>query len=121
MNRRIDPGFAWLLALIAWQWLWHAGLQPPQRLAPAWVAAWFCLPLALPLWLYLRGSRRAGFWSGVLALFYFAFGVMEAWTDARARWLGIVQALLSALLVMVASQPGLRARFRRKPGTAANV
>ena len=76
----------------------------------------FALPpllLALPAW---RGGRRAAFWAGVLALFWFSHGVMVAYTrpaEAVFAWGGI---LLSLLVVVAASWPGLRARFARRGG-----
>ena len=72
---------------------------PPSLLA---VAAW-------------RGGRRAGFWPGVLALFWFSHGVMVAWTrpgEALFAWLEIV---LSLLVVGAVSWAGLQARLGR-PG-----
>ncbi|KAF1691034.1 DUF2069 domain-containing protein [Pseudoxanthomonas koreensis] len=73
----------------------------------------FALPpllLAVPAW---RGGRRAAFWAGVFALFWFSHGVMVAWTRPPERlfaWGGIV---LSLVVVGAASWPGLRARFGR--------
>ncbi len=74
----------------------------------------FALPpllLAVPAW---RGGRRAGFWAGVLALFWFSHGVMVAWTrpgEALFAWLEIV---LSLLVVGAVSWAGLQARFGRR-------
>jgi uncharacterized membrane protein len=76
----------------------------------------FALPpllLALPAW---RGGRRAAFWGGVLALFWFSHGVMVAFTrpaEAAFAWGGIA---LSLLVIGAASWPGLHARFGRRRG-----
>ncbi|WP_372018890.1 DUF2069 domain-containing protein [Pseudoxanthomonas sp. 10H] len=69
------------------------------------------LLLAVPT---LRGGRRAAFWAGVLALFWFSHGVMVAWTrpgEALFAWGEIV---LSLLVIGATSWNGLRARFARR-------
>jgi uncharacterized membrane protein len=58
----------------------------------------------------LRGS--ALIWAAYLLLFYFLFGVMEAWSNPPQRWVALVQvALVTAYLVCV-SLPGLGLRRR---------
>ena len=74
----------------------------------------FVLPPLLALAGVLRGSARAAFWAGVLALFWFSHGVMVAWTrpgEALFAWLEIV---LSLLVVGAVSWAGLQARFGRR-------
>lgn len=71
----------------------------------------FALPpllLAVPAW---RGGRRAGFWAGVLALFWFSHGVMTVWAhpeDAPLAWL---ETALALAVIGSSSWQGLRARF----------
>ncbi|MBP3984699.1 DUF2069 domain-containing protein [Pseudoxanthomonas helianthi] len=77
----------------------------------------FALPPLLALAGVLRGSAKAAFWAGVLALFWFSHGVMVAYTrpgEAAYAWLEIVLALV---VVLASSWPGLRKRFGRKTGT----
>lgn len=77
----------------------------------------FALPPLLALAGVLRGSAKAAFWAGVLALFWFSHGVMVAYTrpgEAAYAWLEIVLALA---VVLTSSWPGLRKRFGRKTGT----
>jgi len=76
----------------------------------------FALPpllLALPAW---RGGRRAAFWAGVLALFWFSHGVMVAWTRPGERLFAWLEIGLSLLVIGAASWPGLRARFGGRKG-----
>ncbi len=74
----------------------------------------FALPPLLALAGVLRGSAKAAFWAGVLALFWFSHGVMVAYTrpgEAGYAWLEIVLALV---VVLASSWPGLSKRFARK-------
>jgi len=70
-------------------------------------------PLLLAIGLRL-GWRRAPFWSGVLALFWFSHGVMSAWTHRETALLAWVEIVLALLVIALASLPGLRARFGKR-------
>jgi uncharacterized membrane protein len=76
----------------------------------------FALPpllLAVPAW---RGGRRARFWAGVLALFWFSHGVMTVWAhpeDALPAWL---ETILALLVILSSSWQGLRARLGKRGG-----
>ena len=75
-------------------------------------------PLMLAIGVAL-GLRTAAFWSGVFALGWFSYGVMEAWTlggSARAYALGIVA--LSLIIVGASSWGGMKARFGKPKGSA---
>ena len=92
-------------------------------------AAWFfgdrqytlaLLVFALPPILLMIGvmarRRTAAFWAGVFALFWFSHGVMSAWTHRETALYAWAEIVLSLLVVVLASLPGLRARFgKRKP------
>ena len=100
-------------AVLGLQWLWHAGLAPPERW-PGWaLALLFSLPILPSIVLWLARHRQAAFWGAFVALGYFSHGVMEAWANPAARWLGVLEALLSAALVVAASWGGMRARFAK--------
>ena len=74
----------------------------------------FALPPLLLAWPAWRGGRRAAFWAGVLALFWFSHGVMAAYsrpTEAGYAWAEIA---LGLAVVLASSWPGLRKRFGRK-------
>ena len=74
----------------------------------------FAAPPALLLLGVLRGSAKAAFWAGVLALFWFSHGVMVAWSrpgEAAHAWSEIV---LSLAVVLASSWPGLSARFAKR-------
>jgi len=101
-------------ALLAVALLYIAWFHDDRHAAAAMLV--FALPpllLALPAW---RGGRRAAFWGGVLALFWFSHGIMVAFTrpaEAFFAWGGI---LLSLLVIGAASWPGLHGRFSRGRG-----
>ena len=80
-----------------------------------WFAlAVFALPPLLLAWRLSTGGARVALLAGLLALLWFAHGVMVAWTrppDRAHAWLVV---LLSLAIVFAASIPGLRARFGRR-------
>ena len=76
----------------------------------------FGLPPALLAFAAWRGSARAAFFAGVLALLWFAHGVMVAWTRPPERTFAWGEIVLALAVVWFASAPGLRARFaKRRP------
>ena len=103
-----------IVALAALQLAWHGWLAPPVEAAPWALAVFFLLPILPALVLTLLGHRRAGFWGALAALLYFSHGVMVAWSSPGETALGLVQAALSAVLVVAASWDGMRARFNKK-------
>jgi uncharacterized membrane protein len=98
-----------LLALSTLFGLWFA------RGAHAWAAALvLVLPpllLAVAAW---RGWPRAGFVSGVFALFWFSHGVMLAWSEPAQRAFALVEVALALLVVYASSIDGIRARFGKQ-------
>jgi uncharacterized membrane protein len=88
---------AWVL-LLALQIVWHAWLFPPALMSIWLVLAITVVPLLLPLFA-LRDVRRALLWVGILSLFNFCHGVSEAWSSPGARWLAIVEIVLTVLLI----------------------
>ncbi|MFC3552058.1 DUF2069 domain-containing protein [Lysobacter cavernae] len=85
--------------------------QQPSPLAELLVFA--LPPLALAAGA-LRGSRRAAFWAGVLALAWFSHGIMVAYSRPGERGYAVAELVLAIVIVFAASLPGLRARFARK-------
>lgn len=72
-------------------------------------------PLLLAIAVAIR-ARTATFWASILALFWFSYGVMEAWTlsgSPQAYALGIT--VLSLVVIFAGSWAGLMARFGKKP------
>ena len=109
MNRQRPTLLLALIALAALYTYWFLGDKH-------WLATQLVFtgpPLLLAIALRL-GWRRAPFWSGVLALFWFSHGVMSAWTHPDTARLAWVEILLALLVVVLASLPGLRARFGKK-------
>jgi len=76
----------------------------------------FALPPLLLLAGVLGGSARAAFWSGVLGLLWFCHGVMLAWDRPAERGYALAEIALALAIVLLASWPGLRARFGRERG-----
>ena len=75
-------------------------------------------PLALAVAVAF-GRRTAGFWAGVLALFWFSHAVMLAWSEPADRGHALLATALSVAVVFASSMRGLAARFSRgrPPGT----
>ena len=87
---------AWA-ALLLVQLLWYA-LYPPASI-PVWVALAITVPpLLLPLFALPRVTR-ALLWVGILALFYFCHGVSEVWSSTADRWLGVIEIVVTLLLI----------------------
>ena len=74
----------------------------------------FALPPLLALAGVLRGgtvAAKSAFWAGVLALFWFSHGVMIAWSHPDQAGWGWAEIVLSLVVIVAGSWPGLRARF----------
>ena len=95
--RRI--GFAAWGALVLLQPAWYLWLAPPAN-GRAWLALLFTVPpLLLPLTALRADPRRALFWAGIVALFYFCHGIVAAWAEPQARIPALIEALLCAVLI----------------------
>lgn len=79
------------------------------------IASWivFALPPLFLAYRCLRGRGRARFWSGVLALCWFAHGVMVAWSRPAERHHALIAIALSLVVIFSANADGLRARFAK--------
>jgi uncharacterized membrane protein len=101
-----------LLTLVVLYALWFGGMHD-------WFALLvFALPAAWLAASAARAGRRAGFWSGVLALLWFSHGIMVAWTRPPERGYALAEVVLAVAIVLSASVPGLRARFAKRPPAA---
>lgn len=98
-----------LLALAALFVLWFA--RDEHVLTGLLVFASPPLLLAITAW---RGWPRAGFVAGVLALFWFSHGVMQAWSEPVGRGFALGEIVLALAVVYTACIDGIRARFGRK-------
>lgn len=111
------PGSQWvllvcLLALAALFALWY--LLPGRH----WIAGLtvFVLPPALLAAGVALRSRLAGYWAGVLALFWFCHGVMLAWSSSDERLYAWIELALALAVIFSANLAGLKARLGRKRG-----
>ena len=101
-----------LLGLVALFSFWY--LLPQRHLWAGLLV--FVLPpalLALGVW---RRSRRAAYWAGVCALAWFCHAVMLAWSSPAERGYAWIELALALTVIFAANQPGLAARFGKKPG-----
>lgn len=95
---------AYRIGLVAWaalvvlQLIWHGWLFPAQTMPVLLVLAITVIPLLLPLFA-IRDVRRALLWVGILSLFYFCHGIAEAWSSPDERWLGIIEIILTLVLI----------------------
>ncbi len=76
---------------------WYGWLAPSARLPVALVLIILVAPLLLPLRGLLHGRKYTFAWSCFLALFYFTHGVMEAYSDAVIRPLGLLEITFSSI------------------------
>jgi uncharacterized membrane protein len=92
-----------LLALAALFVFWFIG-------QPVSLAVFAGPPLLLALFNW-TGHDKPAFWAGLCALAWFSHGVMVAWSRPMERELAWIEIVLSLVVVMAASAPGIRARF----------
>lgn len=81
-------------ATLIWQLIWHGLLPPPFGTRNIWLALLACLPLFIPLAGLIRGKYRSMIWAGLLLMFYFTIGIMEAWSNPPQRLPALVQIVL---------------------------
>ena len=103
-------------ALVVLQLAWYLWLAPPQN-GQSGLALALALPaLLLPLLAYRRGARRMLLWVGIVSLFYFAHGIVAAYSEPTARVPAILEALLCVLLIGVLGVIARRDKAMRRPG-----
>lgn len=93
---------ACLVALVVLYLLWFHGTGLALVL--------FALPpavLALLLWL---GRKRTALVAGIVAMAWFAHGVMVVWTRPPERLFALIELALALAVVGLVGLPGLRAR-----------
>ena len=103
---------AWL-ALVVLQLAWHGDMKDGETV-PVWMKLSFAVvPLLLPLIAWRVNFRRAIFFACIVALGYFAHGVMEAMVadDEGEQALAIAELASAALLVIAFGTVG---RIERK-------
>ena len=110
--KRLGWQHALALALVALALLFGAWFHDDRHRIAALLV--FALPPLLLVPGALRGSRRAAFWAGVLGLAWFSHGVMVAWSRPAERGWALAEVVLSLVIVIAGSLPGLRARFGRR-------
>jgi len=92
-------GYLGTLALLT---AWYSWLLPPQQFPVALVLLLLVTPLLIPLRGMLHGRRYTFAWSCFLALLYFTHGVMEAYSSAIARPLGLLEVLFTCCWFLAA-------------------
>jgi uncharacterized membrane protein len=85
-------GYFGIMALLP---AWYGWLAPPSVFSAPVVIVTLALPLFAPLRGLLHGRVYTVAWSLFLALFYFTHGCVEAFSEAEARWLASLEAVLS--------------------------
>jgi uncharacterized membrane protein len=110
---------AWAL-LVALQFAWYLVIAPPASGSP-WVALMLTLPaLLLPLTALRSGLRRALFWLGVVALFYFCHGVVAAWIAPAARVPALIESLLCVVVIGALGWSTRRDKKARRAARSSN-
>ena len=82
-----------LVLLVAW----YGWLAPSPHFPVVIVLLVFVLPLLAPLRGLLHGRSYTFSWSCFLALLYFMHGIVEAYSAATTRYLGLIEILLTAM------------------------
>ena len=91
---------AWAL-LVLLQLAWYFWLAPPMN-GQGGLALTLALPaLLLPLLAFRRGPRRMLLWVGIASLFYFAHGIVAAYSEPSARLPALIEVMLCVLLIGV--------------------
>lgn len=91
---------AWAL-LVLLQMAWYLWLAPPVN-GQGGLALALALPaLLLPLLAFRRGPRRMLLWVGIASLFYFAHGVVAAYSEPSVRLPALIEVALCVLLIGV--------------------
>ncbi|HHJ14757.1 MAG TPA: DUF2069 domain-containing protein [Gammaproteobacteria bacterium] len=92
--------------------VWIGWFRPPGLLRPSVVITLMALPLFPALRGLLHARRYTAAWSLFLAVFYFAHGVIEAWSEPVGRWGALAETAL-ALLWLAAGIAWIRATSPR--------
>jgi len=88
-------GLTGLLGLIV---AWNAWIAPSQIFPVALVLLIQGMPLLLPLHGLLHGRPYTHAWTAFLSLAYFAFGIMEAYSNPPERPYALLMVLFSLML-----------------------
>jgi len=81
---------------------WYSWLAPPTHFPVALILLITLVPLLFPLRGLLHGRKYTFAWSCFLALLYFTHGVMEAYSSAVTRQLGLVEVLCTSVWFVAA-------------------
>lgn len=93
---------------------WYTWLAPARHLPMAFILLVLLLPWLLPVRGLLAGRRYTVGWSLFLSLAYFTHGVVEAYSVADERYLGMAE-IGASLLWFVAGIGYIRSSRRSQP------
>lgn len=99
LHRAASGTYLALFALLAAWLLW---LNPPPEALMSLSALILLAPLLLPLRGLLAGRRYTVAWSTLFIVLYFVHGVSTAAGPVPDRWIGLAEAILSALYFLFA-------------------
>lgn len=77
--------------------LWYGWIHPPQLVSLPMVLGILMFPLIFPLKGLVTGNRYTYTWGSLVALIYFAHGVLEAYTEQQLRGIAAVEIFLSMM------------------------
>ncbi len=96
----LRAGLAAWAALVALQFAWYLWWAPPLRGSGLLALALTVPPLLLPLIALRHSAERALLWVGLLALAYFAHGVVAAWTTPTASAPALLECALAVAVIV---------------------
>ena len=88
-------GFFGLFLLLM---LWNTVISPSEHLPTALVLIAVISPLLIPMRGFLNANLRSCTWMSYLSLFYFTYGISEAYTTTTELYYALLEVFLSLLL-----------------------
>ncbi len=98
------------LALLAWQWIWHALLAQPTGNENVWLALALFVPLAIPVHGVWHGRPRRLVVAGFIVLFYLIGSIMQAWVSEPQRWPALLQGALCVIYLLAITRASAPSR-----------
>lgn len=108
-----------LIALALLQVLWYGWLAPPDSLPVPAALSLALLPFAAPLFAARSGVHAGLLIGALIALVYFAHGVMEVYANPAVRGLATAEVVLSLTVVLSAGWPAWQQALAKRRGAGS--
>ncbi len=118
MNRYYRVATLALVLLASLQVLWYGWLAPPATLPVPAALALALLLFAAPLFAARSGVHAGLLIGALIALVYFAHGVMEAFANPAVRGLATAEIVFSLTVVLSAGWPAWQKALGKRRGSS---